>query len=484
MFIMPSFNHNRILSIIYIILAASILVFGIYFRVVDLGKINFQNDEFFHVETAKGYLETGKYLQWDYLTDTSKDTYTRAWPYTWLVAQSFKFFGISEWSGRLPSAISGILLLPLLFWLAWKVSKNWLVALFVLSLASFDQSLIWSSRICRMYAVFFVLYILAVILIYYYLEHENKKYRLLYLISGGGAFILAYLFHELALLFLPCLLIYFILHSLYLWFGKKVQHWNGYYIITLIFFSGVIIAGLVHFFIHPLVIDNYIVLRATPNWEYFIYPFSGLKIWFWGWIVMFLGICLWEGWHKFKAYLICLSVPVIIFFVFFAGRYAAKKYILFIIPLLFIIYADSLVQGIKKFIQNKNSANFIIALFFLFLGVFAVNINNSEQKHDFSQGYTYIEANYSSGQPILIQGAQTYYFSHPSLNLISLGVNKEFTLKQLKYYLQKYPQAWVVWPKYKSYHLKGELIDYCKKNLEYQEEISKSSNLQIYFWNK
>ena len=124
-------------------------------------------------------------MLWDFLSEESIKEYTRAFPYTWIVASAFSIFEINEFYGRLPSLVFGFLLLPLLYFVSFRISKNHLISLSVLALGVFDSLLIWSSRLCRMYSLFVLLFLVACYLIYLGLEKNKHKINYYYLGAGG-----------------------------------------------------------------------------------------------------------------------------------------------------------------------------------------------------------------------------------------------------------------------------------------------------------
>ncbi|MFH1537187.1 MAG: glycosyltransferase family 39 protein [Patescibacteria group bacterium] len=495
---MSKSKKHLFIPIILLILLILILC-GFYLRYNNLGEINFQNDEYFHLDAGVGFIKTGEFVLWDFLAEESVKEYTRAFPYTWIVASTFSIFEINEFYGRLPSLIFGLLLLPLLYFISFRVSKNHLISLSVLALGVFDSLLIWSSRLSRMYSLFVLLFLIACYLIYLGFEKNKQKINYYYLGAGGIVLFFSYLVHESALLIGLGLFLYFIINSIRE-LVKKNKKPNKYYISSLIMFILLTGAGIIHFFIHPLVISDYIALRSAPNYEYLLNSVNQLRIYYFAWIILLTGLIFSIiKWQKIKLYFYSLFIPVLLFFTFFAGRYPAKKYILFIIPFILILYADSIYE-IIKLIFKKQKKQIILGIFiilFLLIGpiyswpgvdenlVFQkarADINyEQDEVHNFRDAYKYIEDKYKFGEPILIQGAHTYYFSNPDLELISLKKDKEFTKKEIKQIMENNISGWVVWPKYKDYHLKYKVKEYIQKNSKKIKKIN-HTNVHVYHW--
>lgn len=475
-------------NLIYGFFLVILIIIGAYLRFANIGKINFQNDEFFHVTTAKGYLETGTYVMWDFLENKPTGDYIRAFPYTWLVAQSFNLFGISEFSGRLPSAIFGILLLPLIYFVAYKITGNKLIALFSLLLIVFDNSFIWSSRICRMYSMFIFLTVLSSYLLYRGLNAEDKKFNYYYLLPGCALFIFSYLIHEATLAFGIGFIVYFIMNF-------KDQKFK---ILSILSLSVLFLFFIINFFVIPLTTNEFFTVRSNPNFAYFSYPFNQLRLGaIAGWLIILLGLILWKKKEQIKIFYLCQFVPIIIFFIFIGERYAAKKYILFLVPFILILFIDSFYILFKKYINHKKFVYIFITLFLLLGPIFSwpgisknfffqparadENYQNA-QLHNFKTAYQYIENNYQNNEPIIIQGKQEYYFTRQDLNFVSLKANKEFTLEDMQNIIQQNKFGWVIWPKYKAgFHIRDSVIKYCQANLKFVQELE-DTNMVVFRW--
>ncbi|MBU0732201.1 phospholipid carrier-dependent glycosyltransferase [Patescibacteria group bacterium] len=469
---------------------------GLWLRYANLGSIDFQNDEYFHLDAATGYLKTGEFVTWDFMAEEPITEYTRAFPYTWLVASSFTVLGTNEFAGRIMSVIFGIMLLPLVYYLSYRLSKNHIVALASMALIAFDQIFIWSSRLSRMYSMFVFFFVLACWLIFLGLEKNKTKFNWYYLVPGALVLGFAYLVHESALLFGLSLLFYFGANAIHLLIQKKFK-WNRYFTFTAIFLGAIIIGLLFQFLIAPIVIPDYITIRDEPAWEYLGFPFNQIRIAYLGWIVLALGLLAAWKWNKLRVYYYSMFIPVLIFFTFFAGRYSAKKYIIFIIPFVLILYSDSLYNISKKLFKKKYAINLVFIILFLVTGPIlswpGIEASGIFQKaradwtyqddevHNFSEAYAYIEDNAKPKEPVIIQGVHTYYFSNPDLNIKKLKKDKQFTRGELKKIVSENKTGWVVWPKYKEYHLRYKLKKYVKNNMEKVEDLN-DTNMQVYRW--
>lgn len=129
----------------------AMMALGTVIRALNLGYPTLFMDEYDHVYAAKSINEIGKPLL------PSGQPYTRALPYTHMVAASFRLFGMNETSARLPSLVFGVLMIPVTFVLGrlfFSAGVGLLAALLVTCLVLPVE---W-SRACRMYTLFAFLY--------------------------------------------------------------------------------------------------------------------------------------------------------------------------------------------------------------------------------------------------------------------------------------------------------------------------------------
>jgi 4-amino-4-deoxy-L-arabinose transferase-like glycosyltransferase len=147
-------HHTIILAFLFLLMAVGLLI-----RLINLGYPSLFMDEFNHIYAAQSLIETGEPLL------PSGEPYTRSLPFTLLVAASFKLFGVSETSARLPSVIFGVLLIPIGFLLGRAFYGKW-AGLMTAFLLTFLILPVGWSRASRMYILFAVLYALVVICFY------------------------------------------------------------------------------------------------------------------------------------------------------------------------------------------------------------------------------------------------------------------------------------------------------------------------------
>lgn len=145
-----------------------ILTLGLYLRVSGLSTLGLGFDEPIHIYAAKSLLETGT------PTLPSGIEYRRAFLFTSLVALSFKLFGVSALSARLPSVIFGLLSILLVY----RIGRSFFgprVGLIAALLVAFVPYEVAWSRACRMYSMYQFFYLATFYC--FYLAFEGAHFR-------------------------------------------------------------------------------------------------------------------------------------------------------------------------------------------------------------------------------------------------------------------------------------------------------------------
>ncbi|MCK4353043.1 glycosyltransferase family 39 protein [candidate division WOR-3 bacterium] len=173
---------------------------GFYLRFNNLGDKAFSFDEAITSYAAIGLLEHGTPVL------PSGVGYNRAFLNSYLIALSFKTFGISEFSARFVSVIFGTLSIPLVYLMGKELGKRTgLIAALIITFSAFE---IFFAQEARMYAQFQFFYLLTAYLFYISLKKDNSKLFLLSVVP----FIFAWYSHVLSLCFIPvaaaCILLY------------------------------------------------------------------------------------------------------------------------------------------------------------------------------------------------------------------------------------------------------------------------------------
>lgn len=206
-------NNLQAISILTVL-----TVIGLVLRINNLGSLTFWMDEAIQTYAALGLIQHGSPVL------PSGMVYMRSFLDTFLIAQSFKIFGVSEFAARLPSALFGVLTIPLVY-LTGKEFGNrrvGIIAAFLITFSVFET--VW-NRDARMYSQFQFLYLLTAYLFYIYIKSKNWKI----IPAIAGSFILAYYSHTQISIFI---LIAF-LYILYVFLNKL--NVNKYILLGILF---------------------------------------------------------------------------------------------------------------------------------------------------------------------------------------------------------------------------------------------------------
>jgi hypothetical protein len=132
----------------------AVTLLGFYLRYRCLGCLGFRWDEDLTSLAVKALLEKGVPEL------PSGMIYLRFYPYQWIVAASVKIFGFSEFSMRLPAVIFGTILIPTAYWISGKLF-NKQIGLIVAACVALSFWQVEMTRTARMYAPFFLVYLIA-----------------------------------------------------------------------------------------------------------------------------------------------------------------------------------------------------------------------------------------------------------------------------------------------------------------------------------
>ena len=153
-----------------------LLFFSILIIFVKLGGNGLANyDDCFYAQKAKEILKTGSWLTMHY---NNQPAFENPPLYMWLVALSYKIFGISEYAAKFPSAIFGVATILLIYLFAKKMVNSW---------TAFTSAFILSTtyvfiRYARhaMIDVSLTFFFCVAMLTFYFAIEKNRKYFLLW----------------------------------------------------------------------------------------------------------------------------------------------------------------------------------------------------------------------------------------------------------------------------------------------------------------
>ncbi len=252
-----------------------VIIGGAYLRLANLNGQSFWVDEMNHVVAAQSLLKGNGAVF------PSGLPYDRSLLFTKLVAHSFALFGVSEFSARFPSAIFGVLSIPLVFFVAARMFRHVGVGLVAAFLQAFTPFNIGWSRVSRMYAIFQFFFLLAAYAIYEGLEGTREKKSgirlfqtwnldVFWLAIAALALAAATYLQVLSGVILPALLLFFglLLVDRLIAPGVKSARVGKYVVLLILLLAGV--AGIA-VLAPDILIQAREAMRFSPNWAKYDY---------------------------------------------------------------------------------------------------------------------------------------------------------------------------------------------------------------------
>ena len=450
----------------------------------DLTYYAWLPDEPLVIETAKGYLETGTFTRWDFWMDqpgTSK--YSRAWIHSWMVAQSFWIFGLSEWSARIVSVFLGLVFVPTIYGVSNFFLRNRFAALIITLVCILHPYFIVYFRRTRMYALLLPFFTLLLYLSYQSLTKHKRYHWFLYkkyplvrkYLNYNWALVISTLLlmyltmevHKLALIILPPLFLFF----LYLLIIKKQVRLLPILIVGVILFLwfsnryniGFQVAEKFTFFE---------VYKATYAKHLFLSPFfPPLSM-----SILSVGVFyIWWTKHNVRLILVYLLVLTTLVLFVFTIDYSLNnnfRYVMHIIP-----FSCMLVIGISLKINQLFTSKFL--KWVLPITIVFLSISHFKNYHRWIYR-AYPEAQFTQrAYPTILQNIQpskegiiALYLDEAymkgwgqKLKLIRMQKNRKYILPQLQADINSFEKgAWITWASYKSWHLRPEIIQYFNRN--------------------
>lgn len=481
------------------------IVWGSWIRIAAVDQHSLQGDEYFHVNTGKGYLETGTFVQWDWLNDRPQEDkiYTRAWPYSFQVAQSIRFFGEEEWALRLPALVWGILLLILTPIVIGRVTGSAMIAIFTTFFLAFDSTMVWLSVFSRMYTMLFVLTLFSVYALWYGLygnqsqTKKNQIIRFASLLIAALLLLIGYVIHPVSALLAPC----FALIITIAWLQKRK---DPFY--RRIFFSMISAAALccIALIFYPIENLHFIIIRDRLQTTYLEYVTLQM-------IVPSIAAALTVGallslfrFRKKCAPFLWISgaivFPILLYFIVFANRYPAKKYFAFVLLFIYLLFSWILELiwkhlGIPKKYLLTLSTLFLLIVFIPFsvpgLSVPGIDTARADKtyleltEHDYIAMYAFLEKEAPPQSAFVLQGTKQYYLTRKDVTLYPIRIQKKFTIEELKNIVNAHENGYILLSRPKKHLVSDDVIALIEKDFERVTfDGIKETNFILYRWSK
>jgi len=461
----------------------------------NLGTRDFRGDEFQVISAASGYLNTGDFYRWDWVKEQpvcaeKKDEciYDRAYPHTWLIAQSYKIFGISEWSSRIVSVLFALLTVLLSYFFTKFFTGNKTIALFASLTLALYPTYINIGQYTRMYSLLIPLFLILSYLFYKgivgttrlkkgskkvrrFIE-ENFNFNYTYLIAALLLLYITYLIHVNVLIIVPSVLLFIV----YMAITKREKK---YITTSLLGLLGIIATVNVYIFTDWLhKISGFLSFFGRSNVIYLEYltrfPLPGKA----GIVLLIFGaislVFIKRG--KIRDRLMYLYIIVLFslfFFTYMADRYASFVYISHVTPIaiaLVVSFYFLIVGSIRVRIVKLILILFLVGnMGYAFITEFPSLYGYVNKRGNFSVAYQTIVENYDPEREVIFgQFLRRYYLQDidGGIESISMLKNHRYTYEQFLVDLERYDAGWVTWEKKKSYHLQKEIRNHVTENFQ------------------
>lgn len=482
-----------------------------------ISSFDIREDEFQVVDAATTYFHTGTFYKWDWIQDRSgqwttcitqdpRCHYTRAWPHTWLIAQTYKIFGVAAWSSRLPSVIFGILFVPVIYMVSHFFTHNRRIALLTASVAALSPAFITIFRLARMYALLLPLSSLLIYFLYRGLTEEHAinigraainrwigrfmNFHYGYLVIACVLLLLNALLHINSLVVMPAILLFLVYMAAT---RREPKYWISFAIGLLGLAAVVLLMMTTNFFAAE---KDFLSWFAQYHKAYFNflfgYPFPtivGLMIFGMVFVCSFFipNVVVRE-----KIVFLCFLVGfTTIFFVFIADRYSSFNYVAHIVPfalLLIIVGLYSIALLASRLPLWLILFSFVLALSGFMLVKASASIYGEDNRYGhYTQAYQVILEQYQPHQVIFAQYPRTFYLDDlpHEAHIISLLSHERYTLDQFRSDIQSFPSGWVSWETRKHYHLRKDFVRYVREHFKkiHGKGID-NTNVEVYYFDQ
>lgn len=498
---------------VILIIILSFMAFLLYAH--RLGSLNFWDDEFLILKAAEGYRQTGTYYFWDFVRETiTQNEYQRAWPHLWLVAQSYGFFGVSEWSSRIVSVGFGCFFVFSSFFVVLYFTNHALLAIIVAAVFLFNPDFIYYFRLTRMYAIVIPLFFIWAMSVFQSMEGRWPRLEQRW---GKSVFFSNYLNFDYR----------FVLLSLFLLFWAYHIHVNSLLIVLAAFvylfimavtvrekkYIGLTIFLIISAILFYILLPKVTILKYTMTFVSFFNsinplffklmaqkPFSAIaNLMLLAGSLIIIFFCPDKLQRKKLFFCLLIVLVAIVFFVFMVDFHSQHyRYICHVIPFAILMICLTYMTILKVF---QNRYILILGVLLLLASQATHFIRGMPPLYYGAQGqpvpsvaYATVRDNLAEGDVIFAQYFSDYYMRGipKETPIISLGrVRQEsaapnpYNFERFFADLHQYKRGWVIWNKYKEYHVHPQVAAYVKTLFEkIHGEGVDDTNVEVYFFDE
>ncbi len=467
-------TYLRIISIV-VFLICGVLIF------YRLGFYDIWEDENSVINAAIGMQQHGMaYLQ---------DGYERVWIHSLLISWVFDLFGVSEFTGRLPSALFGLIFVLICYYAYSRWYGKGLIAVMIPIVCLMNDRFLILFRYMRMYALLIPIFLLGVYIIYRTITIKNKEVffrghkirflntKILYIAASVVMLLLLAHLQKLSMIILP---VFFIFISVLVWYLRTKEL---IYFLILAIGTGIVLA----FLSFGLELNSLRMFRQVASamltkhsvyGEYYRYILdNGLPV---NSTMMTLiggmGLLRARVSRPIKSILVISYLLIGISLLFMVYLIASEgldyRYIAHIVPfvvgiLLFVWYQSG------KLVSAKTASLWLFFILIVSFLSFKEDYKRVYVKHPWAPSYSIVyktlKDKYRRGDALFAQNVKTYYLDPVQLagNLYhKVPGRKEYTLEQFKQDITFAQRGWVMWDKHKVYHWREDVITYIYHNFK------------------
>ncbi|MDP2090183.1 MAG: glycosyltransferase family 39 protein [Candidatus Gracilibacteria bacterium] len=464
-------------KIIFYIILLFIFIYGVYIRYYELGTGSFWIDE--------GYSSIVSYFSYlnNFIPFLPNDKYDFGnYIFTFLQNISFKNFGISDYSARIPSFVLGILNMIIYFIFSKELLKNNkhknIALLFMMFLFTFSTwQIIW-SREARFYELLSFIYLSNTYLLWKYSLNNDFKYYLWFLVLT----LIGVIFHPFCFGFFIVGLILFIYKIIKEREKNKYISLFGLIIVLLIY--GIIDLGFKYISIKNLNITNSIpLLNSLGDFNYITYLYFYIESIYNQLGIIFISYIIGIGYYIYKGKVvefIIFGLLIIINILFISYGYMAHtRYMFHLYSIITLIGGYSIINIIgyllDDYIGKFKKSLIIITIIVSIVGIYKsynltilaqrfYYIDYTSPKPNFKMAYSYLEKNHPksfivSGFPHLC-----YWYNLKNVDICKYGIKINLTGS-------KNLDKNIIDAKYENY-----------TNISYLNDIKEIDNIEKYYF--
>ncbi len=473
------FSKKELLSTSVLFVIIGISVFTLFYR---LDYFDLYSDEGTTSQGAAGYYHSGEFKFWNFAQDKLLDIeYRRAIPHQFLVAQSYKLFGVSTWSTRFPSVLFGIIFIILGYFIARYFLKDSFSALLIVFSFSLYFEFLLLQRWGRMYAIIFPLFLYLFYLSYRFItEPLPIKYNKF----NESSFFNKYLNYNYILL--PVLIVFLVLNAnlhintlfflaiFYLYILLRALIFKEKKYIPAIIIGIFLITAVI---INPVLFKlSNITLFESDNYDVYLHFFFGYPfVWKTSLIILVVGVfvLIFSKNKEFvQKYLLLYSSAVFawIFFGLVIVFSVSFRYMSFLAPLAIFLIIGMFVIVYKVLFNKYIHVVLAVLLVVSVLVQFSARYDNLYVENFVSPAkpsvaWKSIISNYKKGEVIYRHWSPILYFddidSSAIIKTIGSGKKHKMSLNTLLDSLKKYPSGWITWQTHNAHVLDPAIIEYC-----------------------